>query len=111
MPYGVAEAAACTWTAEACVAAEAIAGLARTGPANPSARMAEMKTDRTVHMIPPRPFPRPAARGRVPASLPGVSTSCRVGSRLGITLCAVVDHYLAFFNGEIGAANVSVFLP
>jgi hypothetical protein len=58
--------------------------------------MAEIKTDRTVHMIPPRPFPRPAARGRDPASLPGVSTSCRVGSRLAITLCAMVDHYIAF---------------
>ena len=88
MPYGEPEAAACTWTAEACVAAEAIAGLARTGPANPSDRMAEIKIARTVHMIPPWPFPRPAARGRDPASLPGGSTSCRVGSRLAITLCA-----------------------
>jgi hypothetical protein len=72
MPYGDLEAAACTWTVEACVAAEAIAGLARTGPANPSDRMAEIKIARTVHMIPPWPFPRPAARGATLPTCPAV---------------------------------------
>lgn len=67
----------CTPMFGACVAAEAIAGLAMTAPAAPSARISEKKMGRPVRMmIPPLVFPEASNHTRGDSESPyGGSTS------------------------------------